>query len=75
MIQPSQQQRAAADGQQKWPLDEAGDTKRAQRQCGRRRRVAAAVDALLHTGSRSGHGADDAVDCGAAHCARGRGGC
>jgi hypothetical protein len=37
--------------------------------------VAAAVDALLHTGSRSGHGADDAVDCGAAHCARGRGGC
>ena len=33
------------------------------------------VDALLHTRRGTGHGADDAVDRGTTHCARGRGGC
>ena len=53
---------------------EASDTERAQRQCGCRRGMTTAADAALHTGGRAGHGADNAVDRGAADRTCGLGG-
>src|SRR5579884_1307825 len=70
-VQLSQHQGAGADRQDQRPLDQPGDTECAQRQRGGGRRMASAGHPALDTGRGALHSADDTVDRGAAHRARG----